>query len=186
MPLCSPRFQEGGHGGGQGLVTERLLGLLSQTVGSLDTAVSYFEDGLHFSRYAGYRPELAWTCHNYARVLIARDRKEDRAHAATLLAEAEAIAEELGMRPLRVRIAAFRKRHQAKLDRQDAALYPREVKVAQLIVTGKTNQEIADDLFISTHTVAAHVARILAKTGCKNRTEVAAFIERELRHAVPG
>jgi DNA-binding CsgD family transcriptional regulator len=103
-----------------------------------------------------------------------------------LLVEAEALAEELGMRPLRERIAAFRHRHQAKLDRLDAALSPREANVAQLIVTGKTNQEIADELFISTHTVAAHVARILAKTGCKNRTEVAAFIERELRQAVPG
>ncbi len=163
------------------LVTERLLGLLSHTVGSLEAAIGYYEDALHFCRYAGYRPELAWSCLDYARVLLARDRKEDRAHAAALLAEAEAIAQELGMRPLLDRITDFRQRHRAKLDRHDAALSPREVKVARLIAMGKTNQEIADDLFISTHTVAAHVARILAKTGCKNRTEAAAFVERELR-----
>lgn len=168
------------------LVTERLLGVLSATTGSLDAAMGYFEEALQFCRYAGYRPELAWSCHDYAQALVARDRTRDRAHAALLLAEAEAIATELGMHPLLVRIAGFRQRHREKLDRQEAALSPRELKVAQLLGTGRTNQEIADVLFISTHTVAAHVARILAKTGCKNRTEAAAFIEREYRLAADG
>jgi DNA-binding CsgD family transcriptional regulator len=74
----------------------------------------------------------------------------------------------------------MRRRHQARLDRQPDALSPREIKVAQLLASGKTNQEIANDLFISTHTVAAHVAHILAKTGCKNRTEAAAYAARQL------
>jgi DNA-binding CsgD family transcriptional regulator len=157
--------------------------LLSYTTGSLDIAVSSFEAALHFCRYAGYRPELAWSCLDFAQALIARDCKDDRGHAASLLTESEAIATELGMRPLLARLAIFRQRNQEKLDRNEGALSSREREVAQLLAQGKTNQEIADDLFISSHTVAAHVARILAKTGCKNRTEAAAYIERELRIA---
>jgi DNA-binding NarL/FixJ family response regulator len=66
------------------------------------------------------------------------------------------------------------------LGRQPEDLTPREVKVIRLIASGMTNQEIASDLYISTHTVAAHVAHILAKTGCKNRTEAATYAMREL------
>ena len=38
---------------------DRLLGLLSHTIGELDQAVAHFEDALTFCRKAGYRPELA-------------------------------------------------------------------------------------------------------------------------------
>ena len=38
---------------------DRLLGLLSQTMGELDQAAAHFEESLSFCRNAGYRPELA-------------------------------------------------------------------------------------------------------------------------------
>ena len=41
---------------------DRLIGLLSHTMGNLAQANGYFEDALAFCRKAGYRPELAWTC----------------------------------------------------------------------------------------------------------------------------
>ena len=40
-------------------VSDRLLGLLSQTMGSPDLAAEHFEDALAFCRKSGYRPELA-------------------------------------------------------------------------------------------------------------------------------
>ena len=43
------------------------------------------------------------------------------------------------------------------------------------LASGKTNQEIADALFISEKTVATHISNILSKTGTGNRTEAAAF-----------
>ena len=49
---------------------DRLLGLLAQTIGNLDQAAAHFEDSLDFCRKAGYRPELAWTCHDYAEALL--------------------------------------------------------------------------------------------------------------------
>lgn len=45
----------------------------------------------------------------------------------------------------------------------------------RLLAGGQTNREIADALFLSVHTVSAHVRTILAKTDADNRTAAAAF-----------
>ena len=56
-------------------------------------------------------------------------------------------------------------------------LSARERDLLQLILDGKTNGEIADQLFISENTVKFHVKNILQKTGCRNRNDlVAAYI----------
>jgi len=57
-------------------------------------------------------------------------------------------------------------------------LTQREVEVLRLASLGKTNQEIAEDLFISLRTVANHVTSILNKTGAANRTEAAVYTTR--------
>ena len=54
--------------------TDQVLGLLSVTLGRLDQAVGHFEDSLEFCRKAGYLPNLAWTCYDYAGALISRAR----------------------------------------------------------------------------------------------------------------
>ncbi|MCH8226586.1 MAG: hypothetical protein IIC97_12045 [Chloroflexi bacterium] len=87
---------------------DRVLGLLAQTMGNLDTAMTHFEDGLAFCREAGYRPELAWTCCDYADSLRERDGEGDRANAMSLLDESLAISSELGMRPLMERVLSRR------------------------------------------------------------------------------
>jgi DNA-binding CsgD family transcriptional regulator len=55
----------------------------------------------------------------------------------------------------------------------------RELEVLRLIAAGKTNQEIADGLFISLNTVATHVRSIFNKTEAANRAEAAIYA---LRH----
>lgn len=44
----------------------------------------------------------------------------------------------------------------------------RELEILQLIFNENTNQEIADELFISTRTVETHKRNIIEKTGTKN------------------
>ncbi len=88
--------------------SDRLLGLLSQTMGNLDQAVTHFEDALSFCRKAGYRPELAWTCCDYADTLLQRDASGDRERAMSLLDESWAISSDLGMRPLMERVLSRR------------------------------------------------------------------------------
>ena len=83
---------------------DRLLGLLAQTMGNLDGAAEHFEDSLSFCRKAAFRPELAWTCCDYADTLRERDGEGDGAKALSLLDESLAISSELGMRPLMERV----------------------------------------------------------------------------------
>jgi len=53
------------------------------------------------------------------------------------------------------------------------ALTPTEERVAALVATGSTNREVADALFVSVHTVEAHLKRIYRKLGIRSRTELA-------------
>ncbi len=87
---------------------DRLLGLLSQTMGNLNQATTHFDDAPNFCRKAGYRPELAWTCCDYADTLRERNGEGDRAKAMSLLDESLAISSELGMRPLMERVLSRR------------------------------------------------------------------------------
>ena len=93
---------------GVGLVADHLLGLLSRSMDNLDQAMDHFEDAMAFCRRAGYRPELAWTCCDYANALLRRRSTGDLGKAMSLLDESLAISSELGMRPLMERVAARR------------------------------------------------------------------------------
>jgi NarL family two-component system response regulator LiaR len=50
-------------------------------------------------------------------------------------------------------------------------LSSRELEVLKLITEGKSNKEIAQDLFITSHTVKAHVSNIIQKLSAKDRTD---------------
>lgn len=51
----------------------------------------------------------------------------------------------------------------------------REHQILRLLALGHTNQEIADQLFLSVRTVETHRARIVAKLGVKTRAELVRF-----------
>src|SRR5438094_10482690 len=55
-------------------------------------------------------------------------------------------------------------------------LSERERQIATLIGDGRSNPEIASRLFLSRKTVERHVSNILARTGTRNRTELARFL----------
>ncbi|MFG3600992.1 response regulator [Micromonospora chersina] len=54
-------------------------------------------------------------------------------------------------------------------------LSEREIEVVRAIARGRTNQEIAAELFISLSTVKSHLSGIQTKLGLRNRVEVAAW-----------
>jgi len=62
-------------------------------------------------------------------------------------------------------------------------LSPREREVLSLMVHGKSNKEIADDLGITEATVKCHVSVILTRLGVNDRTQaVIAALQRGLEH----
>ncbi len=166
--------------------TDRVLGLLAQTFGQIKQSIAHFEDALAFCRRAGYRTELAWSLCDYADVLVGAHGlaplRDDQTKAMQLLNESLDISTDIGMRPLTERVRERLDRIESQ--RTEVSSYPsgltdREVEVLRLIASGKTDQEIADELIISRRTVNNHVRSIFNKTAVANRAEAAAYAARE-------
>ncbi|MCP4750130.1 MAG: response regulator transcription factor [Proteobacteria bacterium] len=51
-------------------------------------------------------------------------------------------------------------------------LTPREIDIVGQVIEGKADQEIADALFVSYHTVKKHVQNVFKKTDTKNRIDI--------------
>ncbi|MFD2350681.1 LuxR C-terminal-related transcriptional regulator [Nonomuraea ferruginea] len=104
----------------------------------------------------------------------------DREHAAARLATADELARRLGARPLLARVDALARRAGIALADQSApggpplGLTARELEVLRHVARGRSNREIAAELFIAVKTVSVHVSNILAKLGVASRGEAAA------------
>jgi DNA-binding NarL/FixJ family response regulator len=55
--------------------------------------------------------------------------------------------------------------------RQELGITAREIEVLQFMAGGHSNQEIAERLYLSLHTVKTHVSRILSKLEATRRTD---------------
>ncbi|MEV7965698.1 AAA family ATPase [Sphaerisporangium sp. NPDC088356] len=111
----------------------------------------------------------------------------DRDGASVRLRAAHPIAGSLGARPLLTEIEALGRRVGALFapgaSVQNGAasgpdLTPRELEVLRLVALGRSNRDIAGELFISAKTVSVHVSNILGKLGVSTRGEAAAAAHR--------
>ncbi|MGW0683473.1 helix-turn-helix transcriptional regulator [Streptomyces sp. NPDC002754] len=146
--------------------------------------------------------ELLDRPHDLARVrlrlaesLVARGADDDRDRATELLRLAGAVAEHLGARPLAESVALLAQRARLALTRdvprqsapadpaQEFGLTSRERDVLRLVAAGRSNRQIAEELFISPKTASVHVSNILGKLGVAGRGEAAALAHR--LHLVP-
>jgi DNA-binding CsgD family transcriptional regulator len=155
---------------------DRYLGLLCGTMCHWSEAQQHFEQALAMNGQIGARVSVAYTQHDYAAMILARGDARDRDRAAALLRVSLESAREVGMRALEERVA---KRLEGLSGAATADnLTAREAEVLRLIAIGRSNADIALALSVSLNTVATHVRNILAKTGCANRTEAAAYAMR--------
>jgi len=87
-----------------GIAVDRLLGLLAAVQGRAEEARNHFEDALAFTRRVGYLPELAWSAADYAEKVVSGTVPGDEVTTSQLQEQALAIASNLHMTPLVVRI----------------------------------------------------------------------------------
>jgi DNA-binding CsgD family transcriptional regulator len=98
------------------------------------------------------------------------------------------VAERLGARPLRKVLTDLGRRGRLTRDDEQGGRGPvsplggltaREQEVLRLLVAGRSNREIAAELFIAPKTASVHVSNILAKLHAATRTEAAAIAHAE-------
>jgi DNA-binding CsgD family transcriptional regulator len=116
----------------------------------------------------GYRMDAARALLLQGRALRRAGRRNP---SADVLADACARLEAMGATAWRSQAAADLER--VAPGRGRAELTPMEQRVAELVVLGRRNREIADELFVSIATVEAHLTRIYRKLHVRSRTELA-------------
>ncbi|KUO17875.1 helix-turn-helix transcriptional regulator [Streptomyces dysideae] len=134
--------------------------------------------------------DLARVRHRLAEVLLTAGGEDERDRATALLRLAHAVAAHLGARPLTDAVTLLAQRARLPLtpapDHRTAPTDPadslglttRERDVLRLVSAGRTNRQIAEELFISPKTASVHVSNILAKLGVSGRGEAAAVAHR--------
>jgi DNA-binding CsgD family transcriptional regulator len=160
---------------------DRLLGSLAYKCADETAARRHYENAIVFCRESGCAAELAWTCRDYSRLLVASAAAADVARATELVAEGSSSSSALRMSALESQLLALGKELSGL--RGGKPTYPdglteREVEVLRLLAAGKSNREIAEALFISPNTVIRHVSNIFSKTRAANRTEAATYAHR--------
>jgi DNA-binding CsgD family transcriptional regulator/tetratricopeptide (TPR) repeat protein len=140
------------------------------------------------------RPALvAYAQYRLAEAILGR--RGDRATAAAALRSAHRTARWLGAAPFvgeverlarhaRIGLDA-RGREEEEPEDDPLGLTPREADVIRLVAAGRSNQQIADELFITRKTASVHVSNILGKLGVGNRVEAAAVARRLGLHERP-
>ncbi|WP_244177900.1 helix-turn-helix transcriptional regulator, partial [Streptomyces atriruber] len=122
-----------------------------------------------------------------AGALLARGGAGSREAAGELLRRAGAVARELGAVPLETEIGTLADRARIPLRQEEEpapsravalGLTARERDVLRLVAAGRSNRQIAQELFISPKTASVHVSNILPKLGASGRGEAAAVAHR--------
>jgi ATP/maltotriose-dependent transcriptional regulator MalT len=153
----------------------RVHARLDAARGHRDEALTRFAAGLSHLEGLDMPFERALTELEYGSLLRREGR---RAAAFTQLRGAHDRFSRLSARPFQERcdrelaacgLAPAKRRHV-----EPNRLTPREVAVARLVASGKSNREIASELVVSVHTVEFHLVNVFGKLGIKSRSALVA------------
>jgi DNA-binding CsgD family transcriptional regulator len=177
FPACRTRLAA--HAGTfHDFLIDRLLGEIDRRLGDLGSARARLASAEAAARAQGLPWELLQTL--VAQAELARSDGSPETRILSFLDEARSIAERHGNAHAAARLRQHIDDEHGKRRKPSlpAGLSPREAEVLALIAAGRSNREIAADLFISEKTVESHLASIYAKTGAENRAAAAAFAVR--------
>ncbi len=153
------------------VIADHCAGLVAGDAAAVLAAARYYEA-------TGRVPDQAAALEDAA-ALMARQGKATAARRA--LASSLELYEELGAAWDVRRAGAKLRQHGIRRTRAIsqrrpqtgwAALTPTETKVASLVAEGRSNPDIAAQLFLSRNTVQTHVSHILTKLGARSRAEI--------------
>jgi DNA-binding CsgD family transcriptional regulator len=145
----------------------RALVLAAQ--GDIDGAIHDAEEAVEIlsSLQLPFRLARAWFALGEVR-RRGRQKGASRTAFETALATFEALGSTVWIERTRTELARVASRRPA-----GSPLTDTERRVAELAAAGQTNREIAHALFMSVHTVEAHLTRIFRTVGVQSRTELA-------------
>jgi DNA-binding CsgD family transcriptional regulator len=154
------------------------FGEVALVEGDASRAAEQFEHALDLFRNVDSPFERA---HMQTRAGVALVAAGERQAAVDRLVEAYRTFRKLGARPFARQVAvdleALGERVDRRLGRlaarelENGGLTRRELEILRLVAVGRTNREIARDLFLSPRTVEMHVRHMLSKLDCRSRTE---------------
>lgn len=154
------------------------LGELAWMQGNWDEAVRCLSQALAQLEKLGVPLDHLWVQHRLGSALV---KSGERLDGIRHLRSSYRHARKLGARLPAARIAATLaelgepveepRSPQAQARSLHAGLTLRQLEIARLIAEGLTNKEIAEKLFISPRTVEMHVANLLNRLDCRNRSE---------------
>lgn len=143
-------------------------------VGRFDEAVADLQaagDACAANGAVGY---LAEAQYELASALARRRRPGDIAWARSLLETSSRQTAALGMSVIAAKVDDL-----VEAIATAGPLTRREWEVAGLVAAGKTNREIAQELYLSERTAQNHVQHVLTKLGLSNRSQIAAWVTRQ-------
>ncbi|MGI8572801.1 MAG: LuxR C-terminal-related transcriptional regulator, partial [Solirubrobacteraceae bacterium] len=148
--------------------------------------IDAWQDALETCEVIGHRSRGAYAGWRLAEALLEGGQR-DRAEA--VLVEAVGVAAEIGFEPLGTELHALARRGRIKLGEGESGRSPanrgallglthRELEVLALLAEGRTNRQIAGQLYITEKTTEHHVSRILGKLDVRTRGEAGAVAHR--------
>jgi DNA-binding CsgD family transcriptional regulator len=158
-----------------------LLGQLNNATGKSEAANEHLRAALELADACSAPYERALTLLALAELRLAEGNNTD---VSALLEEARGICSDLGAAPAMARadaLAAQTPGSGRATSAYPAGLTRREAEVLGLLAAGRSNKEIAAELFLSERTVERHITTVYRKIGTRRRTEAMAFA---LRHGL--
>jgi ATP/maltotriose-dependent transcriptional regulator MalT len=167
---------DSGHGDALAALAHA-LGEIALAEGEPELAAEQLGRAVELHRSLRIPAERAQILHRAGIALAAAGERE---LAVERHAEAYRLARQLAARPLAGRAASAieelgesveQRLGRVASDGEGSPLTRRELEVVRLVADGRTNREIAAELFLSPRTVDMHVRNILAKLDCRSRVE---------------
>ena len=167
-------------------LVDRILGELFTFQAAWSDAQACLNRAEEMARREDLLPELALTQVAQAQLALAQGGRGSMPRARSLFEQALALFQEVGLHgqvlAVQAQLEQLPERSSPRGARSlPAGLSSREVEVLRLVVQGKSNRQIAEELVLSEKTVINHLTSIFNKTVTDNRAAATAFA---IRHGL--